>query len=226
MIQYIILDGGDRMPGESAGDHGDVLGVADATAPGRAAVPATATRVLRALAGRGLEMTHPRRLIAERLAARAEVGADFGVQELCDDVQRIAPGVGRATMYRAVEVLVELGLLDRLAFADGTHRFRVSPGEHRHYVTCTRCRRSAAVSVCLPGHLFARVAEETGYHVEGHSIEVFGRCPNCSPLGERRGPPAAAAPPTAGGARSPAIGDTLPIAGLGRTPGRKRGRLR
>ncbi|HJT59689.1 MAG TPA: transcriptional repressor [Ktedonobacteraceae bacterium] len=72
--------------------------------------------------------TRPRRLIAQRLNKLAACGEDFTTDDLWQELRQVEPKMGRATVFRAVEKLVDMGLLDRIEFADGTHRYRVCGG--------------------------------------------------------------------------------------------------
>ena len=137
-----------------------------------------AGRLLAEFARRGLHSTRPRRLIAERLAARAG-GEVFTADELWRDVQGVERGLGRATVYRALEVLSEAGALDRVPFADGTHRYRLCGGSHHHHLTCSRCHRVVEIDLCLPPEALAAIERRTAFALEGHSLELFGRCLDC-----------------------------------------------
>ena len=123
--------------------------------------------------------TRPRRIIAERLIALAESGTDFTVDDLWQALRQDETSMGRATVYRSVEMLVTMGLLDRVEFADGTHHYRVCGGSHHHHLTCTRCHRVVEVEVCLPEDQFASIGVQTDFAIEGHSLTLFGRCPDC-----------------------------------------------
>lgn len=124
--------------------------------------------------------TRPRRVIAERLIELAQSGGDFSMDDLWQDLRQREPRLGRATVYRSVEMLVNAGLLDRIEFADGTHRYRVCGGdEHHHHLTCTSCHRVVDVDVCIPVEQFAALSEKTNFSIEGHSITLFGRCAAC-----------------------------------------------
>lgn len=126
--------------------------------------------------------TRPRRLIAERLVELAKSGGDFSVDDLWQDLRQQEPRLGRATVYRSVEMLVNAGLLDRIEFADGTHRYRVCGGdEHHHHLTCTICHCVVDVDVCIPPEQFAQLSALTNFSIEGHSITLFGRCSSCRP---------------------------------------------
>jgi Fe2+ or Zn2+ uptake regulation protein len=127
----------------------------------------------------GLRATRPRRLIAERLTALGVRGSDFATEDLWKELQAVDPGIGRATVYRTVDLLQREGLLDRVPFADGTHRYRLCGASHHHHVTCVQCQRVVEVDACLPPDLLARVASATDFAIEGHSLEIFGRCALC-----------------------------------------------
>jgi Fur family ferric uptake transcriptional regulator len=129
--------------------------------------------------------TRPRRLIEERLIELADSGADFTIDDLWQMLRQDEASMGRATVYRAVEMLFSMGLLDRIEFADGTHHYRVCGGTHHHHLTCTQCHRVVEVNICLPVDQFTSVGQQTDFTIEGHSITLFGRCPSCRTRQER-----------------------------------------
>jgi Fur family ferric uptake transcriptional regulator len=142
--------------------------------------PVTAEGVLALFEQLGLRSTRPRRLIARRLARLASAGRDFATEDLWKALQADEPGIGRATVYRAVEVLAREGVLDRVPFADGTHRYRVcGTNRHHHHVTCVRCQRVVEVDTCLPDEVLEAIERSTHYAIEGHALELFGRCDLC-----------------------------------------------
>jgi Fur family ferric uptake transcriptional regulator len=123
--------------------------------------------------------TRPRRLIAERLVALASSGADFTTDELWQELRAIEPKLGRATVFRSVEKLVTMGILDRVEFADGTHHYRVCGERHHHHLTCTQCHRVVEVDLCLPVDQFQAISNQTDFAIEGHALTFFGRCKEC-----------------------------------------------
>ena len=124
--------------------------------------------------------TRPRQLIAQRLVELAKNGADFTIDDLWQELRLIEPRLGRATVFRAIEKLVNTGLLNRIEFADGTHHYRVCGGSHHHHLTCTQCHRVVDVDICLPYEQLAALANQTDFHIEGHTLTLFGRCKNCT----------------------------------------------
>ncbi|HEU5230624.1 MAG TPA: Fur family transcriptional regulator [Ktedonobacteraceae bacterium] len=137
--------------------------------------------ILNAFKQQGLRITTPRRTLA--LLLSETVGVDFTVEELWDMVLKREPAIGRATVFRAVEILQELQLLDRIEFADGSHRFRFchDAGQHHHHVTCSGCGKVAEVQTCLSVEQIANIASMANFAIEGHRLEFFGRCANCRP---------------------------------------------
>ena len=143
------------------------------------AMTITANTILDAFRQKGLRITEPRRILA--LLLIETLGSDFTVEQLWDMTLARNPDVGRATVFRAVEILQELGLLDRVEFADGTHRFRFcrDAGRHHHHVTCSNCGKVSEVDTCLSAEQIAKVERLAGFAIEGHRLEFFGRCARC-----------------------------------------------
>jgi Fur family transcriptional regulator, ferric uptake regulator len=123
--------------------------------------------------------TRPRRIIAERLIELAASGADFTTDDLWHELRQVEPRLGRATVFRSVEKLVSMGLLNRVEFADGTHHYRICGDSHHHHLTCTQCHRVVDVDICLPIDQFAAIGDQTNFEIEGHSLTLFGRCASC-----------------------------------------------
>ncbi len=123
--------------------------------------------------------TRPRRMIADRLASLARQGEAFTTDDLWQELRQEEPKIGRATVFRSIEKLVERGLLDRVEFADGTHHYRVCGGTHHHHLTCTQCHRVIEVDLCLPQEQLQSIGKNTDFTIEGHAITLFGRCSDC-----------------------------------------------
>jgi Fe2+ or Zn2+ uptake regulation protein len=109
----------------------------------------------------------------------AAQGEDFSTDELWQDLLESDAQLGRATVFRAVEVLVEQGVLDRVSFADGRHRFRACGGAHHHHLTCTQCHRVVEIDMCLAPESLSAVERSTAFALEGRRLELFGRCADC-----------------------------------------------
>lgn len=138
----------------------------------------SAETILAALDRAGFRYTRPRKTIAERLAFLGARGVDFTIEELWHDVRKRHAGLGRMTAFRTVDLLVKLGLIDRMVFADGTERYHIGNGTHQ-YLTCETCHKVVELDSSLaPGALDA-LARRYGFVPSGHRVEIFGRCPDC-----------------------------------------------
>jgi Fur family transcriptional regulator, ferric uptake regulator len=123
--------------------------------------------------------TRPRRIIAERLVELAKRGDDFTTDDLWQDLRVLESTIGRATVFRSIEKLVDKGLLNRIEFADGSHHYRVCGDSHHHHLTCTQCHRVVEVDLCLPEEQLHAIGDQTNFEIEGHTLSIFGRCSDC-----------------------------------------------
>jgi Fur family ferric uptake transcriptional regulator len=121
-------------------------------------------------------------------AARAAVIEYLDEQECCRGAQEIhealaAKGstVGLASVYRAVDGLVEQGLLQRLDFGDGIARYEpVRDGhDHHHHVVCNGCGKVETFHDAPLERAIAAIEQQTGYHVVSHDVVLRGRCADC-----------------------------------------------
>jgi Fur family transcriptional regulator, ferric uptake regulator len=138
-----------------------------------------ADKIRAAFEEKGHRKTQPRNRIAIRLAELAASGQDFSVEDLWHDLQRYDTRLGRATVFRAVEMLVNMGLLNRIEFSDGSHTYRACGDEHHHHLTCRKCHRVVDVDICIPDDQLVEIGKQTGFEIEGHSLVLFGVCADC-----------------------------------------------
>jgi Fur family transcriptional regulator, ferric uptake regulator len=132
----------------------------------------------RALSQAGLRMTGPRRAVAQLLSERE---GQFTAEELLAESRRRGLGIGRATIFRSLELLGRLNLVERVDLPSGEHAYLLCEPEHHHHVICSQCGRAATFGLedrGLPERL-EQVARATGYRIDAHRLEVYGRCPDC-----------------------------------------------
>lgn len=99
-----------------------------------------------------------------------------------EDALRAQGGrIGRASIYRVLELLVEHGLVERVTVGHGLSRFeRVLPsGEHHHHLVCDRCGRLVAFDDAGLERAIDRVSERLGVRVEHHEVVLRGACEDC-----------------------------------------------
>jgi Fur family ferric uptake transcriptional regulator len=138
-----------------------------------------ASPVVAALENAGYRVTAPRRALASLIAARE--GSTFTAADLVAEVRSRRLGIGRATIFRAIDLLVSVGAVERLDRPTGEHAYVACVPAHHHHVICTRCDRSIEIGDLGLGAIAREVARRTGYRIEGHRLELFGLCPACQP---------------------------------------------
>lgn len=132
------------------------------------ALLATARRAHRKLTG-------PRSAVARVIAERL---GHFTAADVLTDARRRGLRLGRATVFRNLELFAELGALERLDLPSGEHAYVVcEPEQHHHHVVCRRCGRSAEVEDTGLQSVVAEIARRSGYAIDTHRLELFGLCP-------------------------------------------------
>ena len=135
-----------------------------------------ATPIVTALDRAGYRMTEPRRALA---ALIAEQDGHFTAAELVTAAQAAEPAVGRATVFRTLELLEGIGAVERLDLPNGEHAYVGCEPAHHHHVVCSRCGRTSEIDDAGLRSVVRDVARETGFRVDDHRLELFGVCPEC-----------------------------------------------
>jgi Fur family ferric uptake transcriptional regulator len=87
--------------------------------------------------------------------------------------------VGRATIFRTLDVLSAAGVVERIDLPTGDHAYLTCEPSHHHHIVCSRCGRSDDVADAGLRSVVRDVARQTGYRVDDHRLELFGLCPTC-----------------------------------------------
>lgn len=133
---------------------------------------------------RGLKCT-PQRLAV--LGILQESPRHFSITEIHKRVKRILPGTGLATVYRALEALVDLGLIVRVHLEDGCQSYTVAPIGHQHSIVCVGCNRVMDFAECPIEDISKKLSIETGFTIQKHFLQLYGKCRTCqSDVSERR----------------------------------------
>lgn len=96
--------------------------------------------------------------------------------EVLEVAQRTVPGMGIATVYRALRALVDEGEAALVEIPGTAPRYEISHLGHHHHFHCKRCSRVFEVKGC-PSDL-AHLAPP-GFRVDGHEVVLFGQCVSC-----------------------------------------------
>jgi Fur family transcriptional regulator, ferric uptake regulator len=128
---------------------------------------------------RGIPFTRQRRLVWLFFAAADRAAT---ISEATEALRE--EGVGQATVYRTVTLLSDLGLLARVQSRQGEICYTAPPIGHSHPLICGVCRRVIRFDGDGDlGELEQRLAEQTGFTIYGHHLEVYGICAECREKG-------------------------------------------
>jgi|YelNatPaOPRAMG01_1025707.scaffolds.fasta_scaffold02251_14 Fur family ferric uptake transcriptional regulator len=132
----------------------------------------------------GYRLTSPRRAVVETVATSAFL---LNPMEIFIQARQRYPALGLVTVYRTLEKLEELSLVQRVHQADGCNSYVAAASGHQHLLICRRCNRAEYFSGDDLSDLFASIGAEHGYRVDGHWLQLFGLCENCV-RDEKEGP--------------------------------------
>jgi len=122
-------------------------------------------------------------------SARTTVVELLGRQHCCLSAKEIEEalraegrGVGLASVYRALEVLDELRLVQRLDAGEGVVRYEPAHagGDHHHHIVCDACGSMASYEDEELEHAIGRLAAKLSWDVASHDVVLRGKCPRCS----------------------------------------------
>ena len=120
----------------------------------------------------------------ERLVEDQQPGAlheRLGDQQPLDALRAQGRPIGRASVYRVLELLTEHRLVERLAIDQGHARFeRIEPdGHHHHHLLCDSCGRLVAFDDPGLERAIDRLSSRLGVRVEHHDVLLHGACAAC-----------------------------------------------
>jgi len=124
----------------------------------------------------GYKVTPARRAVIETLATEA---AHVTAPDLVEAVQQRVPGVGRASVYRTLELLTRLGVAQSSTLGGASATYVLTPSRHHHHAVCVECRKTIEFDECVLRELERRLGETLGFQFDGHLVELYGRCPDC-----------------------------------------------
>jgi Fur family ferric uptake transcriptional regulator len=123
--------------------------------------------------------TTPRRTGRQRdaVAAFLEGETSFrSAQSIHGELREQGSGIGLATVYRALQGLVEDQQVDALRTDDGEVVYRRCSRGHHHHLVCRECGRTVEVEGPAVERWATRVADDHGFRDVSHTLEIFGTC--------------------------------------------------
>jgi Fur family ferric uptake transcriptional regulator len=126
---------------------------------------------------KGLKLTPQRLRIAETVF---NTHKHFTAEQLYGLVKKVEPLVGKVTVYRTLEQLVESEMVEELSIKKGVASYEhVAGHSHHDHVICLNCGRIEELSSERLEKVKKEEAESKGFKVLSHSLKIYGFCPDC-----------------------------------------------
>ena len=125
----------------------------------------------------GYRITEPRRAIVDLLAASERA---LGPLELYDEGRKDYRRLGLVTVYRTLEKLEELGLVQRVHQPGGCNMYLRASNGHEHMLVCTVCGRVAFFSGDDLQAFMENIEKRSGYQIREHWLQLYGLCAQCA----------------------------------------------
>jgi Fe2+ or Zn2+ uptake regulation protein len=125
----------------------------------------------------GYRLTAPLKVIVELLAHTPYALSPIDIYDIC---RREYKHLGLVTVYRTIEKLMELGLVQRVHQVEGCHTYLRSAIGHEHVLICSTCGRVEYFEGDDLSTLIDRTAQRSGYIIQDHWLQLTGLCPQCA----------------------------------------------
>ncbi|MDD2371155.1 MAG: Fur family transcriptional regulator [Firmicutes bacterium] len=88
--------------------------------------------------------------------------------------------INLSTVYRALEDMAEVGIVNRVNFSSDTRVFyELNRNGHHHYLHCLKCKALVIIDGCPLDDYQEDLAKKTKYDLTGHNLDIYGYCPKC-----------------------------------------------
>ena len=133
---------------------------------------------LRSIELAGYRSSAPRTAV---VGALAELGCSATAREIGDLLRERGDRIGVASIYRTLELLDRLRLVQRVEVGEGKARYEpaLPTGEHHHHLVCERCGQVTPFEDDGLERAISRASRRVDYAVAGHDVTLRGECPTC-----------------------------------------------
>ena len=128
------------------------------------------------LQGNGYRLTGARRAVVETVAVSSRALTPL---EVYDAARGRYPALGLVTVYRTLEKLEELHLIQRVHQPAGCQAFIAAGKGHQHLLLCERCGQVTFFEGDNLNPLITSISKKTGYQIDKHWLQLFGLCESC-----------------------------------------------
>lgn len=124
----------------------------------------------------GYRLTEARRAVVHAIAGSRRALTPL---EVFDLARRRYPALGLVSVYRTLEKLEQLHLIQRVHQPAGCQAFIAARSGHQHLLLCQRCGKVMFFEGDDLNSLIASISDRTGYRIDEHWLQLFGLCEGC-----------------------------------------------
>ncbi len=139
----------------------------------------------------GFRNTQARQVVLDVFYSSRE---HLSAEDIYLKIHRKYPGIGLTTVYRTLEILNRLGIIEKHDFGDGRARYEIThhmcKKGHHHHLVCSECGRIIDYDdfvdkeTELIKDVEEHIARKHGFKITGHLVQFFGICPECQTKGK------------------------------------------
>ncbi len=139
----------------------------------------TVDRIRQELYANEYKFTPQRKMVLQVLTEHS--GGHLSADEIHSLVKRKYPDIGVATVYRTLDLLASLNIIQKINFGDGKSRFEMSQEERHqhHHLVCLSCNEIIEVKEDLLMQLEDSIVKEYEFEIHDHAVQFFGICRKC-----------------------------------------------
>ena len=129
---------------------------------------------------RGYKMTPQRKEILQIFVDHPE---HLSAEDVYGLLREKESEIGLATVYRALDLLSNLGILVQIDFGDGCARYELNTADpnvhHHHHLICRKCKKVIEFDEDLLDELEEVISRKSGFQILNHEVKFFGYCKDC-----------------------------------------------
>jgi Fur family ferric uptake transcriptional regulator len=138
-----------------------------------------ASDVIERLRAAGYKITPPRLAVLEVIEQKGE---HLNPNEILAQAKAIHPALGRATVYRTLELLTQLGVVRPIYVGESGPTYIRADGNHHHLV-CSNCGIVIDFDQCVADQMASELHARFGFQIKSHLLEFYGLCAECHGTG-------------------------------------------
>jgi Fur family ferric uptake transcriptional regulator len=125
------------------------------------------------IVGSGNSVTNSRRRIIAEIVRKDGL---FTSEEITKDL----PNIGRATVYRTIKLLYELGKICRINIVDDHSYYALSSSDHHHHTICKKCNKIEEIHLSGLEKIIRKYEKDLTGELVSHNLELYIICQNCN----------------------------------------------